>query len=280
MNWAELTQVERDAAYNSAAAVPDVAELRQRRETASAAFRAAHPAGLDVAYGPLPRQKWDVFAAADRTAPCIVFIHGGFWQLNSREQFASVIEGLVGLGWSAALPSYRLAPDATMTEIVADIRLALDWLAAEGPAAGIAGPVLLTGWSAGAHLAALMLDHGVAVAGLGISGVYDLGRMRDTYVDDKLRLTEDEVARLSPLRLPPSPKRFDIAFGTAELPGMVVESEAFHAYRAASGAPGEFLPIAGANHFTILDSLRDPAGVLARRCRDLLSAGMQRERRR
>ena len=114
--------------------------------------------------------------------------------------------------------------------------------------------------------------------GLGISGVYDLGRMRDTYVDDKLRLTEDEVARLSPLRLPPSPKRFDIAFGTAELPGMVVESEAFHAYRAASGAPGEFLPIAGANHFTILDSLRNPSGVLARRCRDLLSAGMQRER--
>ena len=30
MNWAELTQAERDAAYNSAAAVPNVAELRER----------------------------------------------------------------------------------------------------------------------------------------------------------------------------------------------------------------------------------------------------------
>ena len=44
-----------------------------------------------------------------------------------------------------------------MTEIVAEIHAALDWLAEHGPAHGIAGPIVLSGWSAGGHLTAMCL---------------------------------------------------------------------------------------------------------------------------
>ena len=41
----------------------------------------------------------------------------------------------------------------------AEIRAALDWLAEHGPAHGIDGPIVLSGWSAGGHLTAMCLEH-------------------------------------------------------------------------------------------------------------------------
>jgi hypothetical protein len=43
-----------------------------------------------------------------------------------------------------------------------------------------------------------------------------------------------------------------------------------HALRASAHAPGPLLPVAGANHFTILDALRSKEGLLVRQALDLL----------
>src|SRR6185437_1609749 len=102
-----------------------------------------------------------------------------------------------------------------------EINAALDWLAANRSAHGINGPVVLSGWSAGGHLTALCLDHPLVQAGLAISGIFELGPLRDTVLNDKLRLTDDEIATLSPLRLPGVNKPLAIAYGTAELPPLV-----------------------------------------------------------
>ena len=126
-----MSRDERDAAYNNSNAVKNSAELNAAREAQSAAFRKAHPEHLDIPYGPGERNKWDLFPAADPNAPCLVFIHGGYWQRNSREMFANLIAGPYAHGWAAALPGYTLAPDASLTEIVAEINAALDWLAAQ-----------------------------------------------------------------------------------------------------------------------------------------------------
>jgi arylformamidase len=91
--WALLSQAARDAAYNNNLAVANSAVLVERRNAASAAFRAAHPAGLDVPYGPAPRQRFDLFPGSSPAAPCLVFIHGGYWQRNTREDFACFSEG-------------------------------------------------------------------------------------------------------------------------------------------------------------------------------------------
>ena len=190
--WGLLSQAERDAAYNNSAHVADSAVLNAAREVASSAFRA----GQSAASGPALRQAGARHAGtcsrlADPDAPCIVFIHGGYWQRNSKDQFANLIAGPHARGWAAALPGYTLAPDASLTEIVAEINAALDWLAAHGPAHGINGPIVLSGWSAGGHLTAMCLGHPLVKAGLAISGVFELGPIRDTYLNEKLRLTED-----------------------------------------------------------------------------------------
>jgi arylformamidase len=264
MNWGALSRAERDAAYNNIAAVTDSAALNAAREEASARLRAARPDKLDLRYGPRPRNTWDLFPATDPSAPCLVFIHGGYWQRNSKDQFANLIGGPLALGWSAALPGYTLAPDATMTEIAAEIRAALDWLGAEGPRHGIAGPIVLSGWSAGGHLTALCMDHPAVSAGLAISGIFELGPIRDTALNERLALTDEEIATLSPLRLPMVAKPLAITYGTAELPPLVADSRALHARRSAAHLPGTLIPVPGANHFTIVHELRDADGVLTR----------------
>jgi acetyl esterase/lipase len=271
--WPSLTQAERDAAYNNSEAVANSPELVERRNAASVAFRKAHPASLDVPYGSAPRQKWDLFAARDASAPCLVFIHGGYWQRNAREDFACFAEGVMAHGWSMALPGYTLAPEASLAAIVDEIRRALDWLAASGPAHGVAaGPVVVSGWSAGGHLTAMVLSHPRVAAGLAISGVYELGPIRETYLNEKLRLTDQEVAMLSPLRLPVVPKPMAIAYGTKELQALVDDSRDLHARRAAAHAAGPLIPIAGADHFTIMDELRRPDGALVAAAQALLGA--------
>jgi len=269
--WASLDAAQRDLAYDNNAAVADSAARIQARNAASAKYRQAHPGGLDIPYASGPRTLFDLYPARDPRAPCLVLIHGGYWLRNSREFFAAFAEGPAAAGWSVAMPSYSLAPQASLKAIVAEIGVALDWLADHGPAHGVAGPVVLSGWSAGAQLAALHLDHRRVAAGLAISGVYDLGPLRDTAMNETLRLTDDEIATLSPVRtLPTSPKPLAIAYGTRELPTLVHDSRVLHKLRSAAHLPGPLLPIAGANHFTILDELRRPDGQLVRAAQRLI----------
>jgi acetyl esterase/lipase len=269
-DWSRLDRAARDAAYDNNAAVPDAAAQAAARNAASVAYRAAHPGALDIPYAPAPRTALDLYPAKNPAAPCLVFIHGGYWQRNSRDLFACFAEGPAAAGWSVAMPGHTLAPEASLTRIVDEIGLCLDWLAEHGPAHGIAGPLVIAGWSAGAHLAAMQLHHPAVVAGLAISGVYELGPIRDTGLNQALSLTDAEVAALSPLRLPVVGKPLAIAYGSAERPALVHDARDFHALRSAHHAPGPLLPVAGAEHFSILNELRRPSGVLMRAAIDLI----------
>ncbi|GJD57433.1 alpha/beta hydrolase [Methylobacterium dankookense] len=268
--WADLDRAARGAAYDNNAGVPDSAAQVAARNAASAEYRAAHPAGLDIPYAGAERAAFDLYPAADPRAPCLVFVHGGYWQRNARADFACFAEGLNAAGWSVAMPGYTLAPEASLAGIVAEIGAALDWLAAHGPEHGIGGKIVLSGWSAGAQLAAFHLGHPAVAAGLAISGVYDLAPIRDTYLNDKLALTDAEIATLSPLRLPVIPKPLAIAYGSRELPALVHDGRNLHALRSAAHAPGILMPVPGADHFSILNGFRRPDGMLVRAAQALL----------
>jgi acetyl esterase/lipase len=270
MTWETMSSAERDAAYNNGAAVSNSASIIDGWIAASKRFRAERPEHLDISYGAGVRNKWDLFPAKTANAPCLVWIHGGYWQARDRESFACFAEGVLAQGWSAALPGYTLAPDATLTEIVRQIWSALDWLAANGRAHGIGGRIVLSGWSAGGHLTAMTLDHPSVRAGLAISGLFELGPIRDTYLNERLKLTDGEIGTLSPLRLKGVAKPLAIAYGTAELFPLVADSRNFHAYRAQANLPGPLIPVVNANHYTIMEELRSQDGILTRAAMQLL----------
>jgi acetyl esterase/lipase len=132
----------RNLAYNNIAHAG--AEFaRQKTEgwaAASAALRAQHPKHLDLPYAPGERTKWDLYPGADPRAPCFIHIHGGYWQRGSKEIFACLAEGALAHGWSAALPGYTLAPDASLTQITDELRSAFDWFDAKAADHGMEGP--------------------------------------------------------------------------------------------------------------------------------------------
>ena len=179
MDWSAMTLDARNLAYNNVEHVGP-AFARDKTESwlqKSQGVRARESGHLDLPYADAERTKWDLYPSENPNAPCLVHVHGGYWQRGSKEIFACLTDGVRAHGWSAALPGYSLAPDASLSQIVSELRLALDWFVVNAPRHGVEGPVILTGWSAGGHLTALLLDHRAVKAGFCISGVFDLARI-------------------------------------------------------------------------------------------------------
>ncbi len=114
----------------------------------------------DLAYGPLPRQRLDLYLPAEAGAetPLVVFIHGGNWQAGSRKAYPFVAQALASRGMAVAVPDYRLYPEARWPAFLEDGALAVAWLRGEGGRAAGAprGPCFAMGHSAGAYNAAAL----------------------------------------------------------------------------------------------------------------------------
>lgn len=244
-----------DAAYNNTAAVADSAQIVAGWQARSDAFRGSHSGSLDLRYGEKPRNRIDLFDAG-KDAPLLAFLHGGYWQMRSKEVFSCLAAGPLAQGISVAMVGYTLAPDIKLEGIVAEIRAALDFLDRD---------LVVSGWSAGGHLTAMAMTHPRAKAGLAISGIYDLEPMRLCYLNDKLRLDEAEVERNSPMRLASSGKPLVLAYGTRELPELQRQSVDYA--KVCKGS--RLLPMEGDNHFTILEKLAAPDGALTQQVRTL-----------
>lgn len=260
--WRSFTRPGLDAAYNNSAAVKNSAEKLAEWQERSRVFRAEHGGTLDVRYGPRQRNTIDIFRCGKENAPLLAYIHGGYWQRNSKEFYSCLAEGPQARGLDCAFIGYTLAPDVTMTEIVEETRAALRFLRSEGRRLGVgAGRLIVSGWSAGGHLTAMSLAE--ADAGLAISGIFDVEPCRLNYLNEKLNLTEQEAVAISPIRqLPASSPPLVVAYGTAELPELQRQSRDYHAARLAANLPSELLPLEGHDHFSILEELAAAEGKL------------------
>ncbi len=263
--WETMDRATLDRAYNNSAAVPESGAMFKEWLVRSEKVRADHPEHLDLAYGPRPRDKIDYFSAGQDT-PVLVFIHGGFWQMRSKNDFAFLAESFLSSGISVAMVGYPLGPDATMDEIVADTHAAIRYLAAELPKLG-GDPrrVVVSGWSSGGHLATMVLDEPSLRAGLSISGIFELEPLVKSYVNDKLHMDAAMAQRNSPiLLLPKSSKQLDLFAGSAELPEMRRQTADYASARRAAALPVQYAEIPGANHYTILYSMMNDDGEIHR----------------
>jgi acetyl esterase/lipase len=271
--WQGFTRKALDAAYNNMAAVPDSTDRLADWIGRSAALRVRMSTELDLAYGPGERNRIDLFRCGMPNAPLLVFIHGGWWQRNSKEVFSCMAEGPLATGMDVAMVGYTLAPNARLTGIAGEITAALDWLAARETAR----TCVLSGWSAGGHLTALAMAHPFVAAGLSISGVFDLEPIRHSYINEKLGLDAAEARDLSPAKVPPVAKPMAVAYGDTELPELQRQSIDYGAYRAFAVAQTIVLPLPGHDHFSILEELSRPDGRLCAQALALASPTRQQD---
>lgn len=267
-----MDQAALDAAYNNTAAVENSGAILADWERRSAALAAAHPAHLDLRYGGRERNRIDFFRARDDGAPILVFIHGGYWQMRAKETFRFLAAGPLAHTIHFASVGYTLAPEATLAEIVSEVRNALTWIADHaGDLGGDARRIHVSGWSAGGHLTAMSLAHPAVRGGLAISGIFDLEPIRLSYLNAKLRLAPNDVPSLSPaanVSIPSS--ALIVAFGTAELPELQRQSREYAHARGEAGLPGRLAAVPDHNHFSILEELARPDGALTALVRELM----------
>jgi len=139
----------------------------------------------DVAYGPDPRQRLDVYAPrapSTRPRPVVVFFYGGSWNSGTRAGYAFVGRALAAQGFVTIVPDYRLVPAVQYPAFVEDGAAAVQWTVAHaGEHGGNGRAVVLMGHSAGAYIAAMLAvdprwlgDERATVKGLvGLAGPYD-----------------------------------------------------------------------------------------------------------
>lgn len=270
-DWRELNREALDLGLNNATAVEGSADMVARWELRSAEMRARHGAHLNLRYGPRERNRLDFLKAAPN-APTLLFIHGGYWQMRSKDTFTMFAAGPMAHGINVALIGYTLAPDATLDQIVAEIDAGIDFLAGElGSLGGDASRIIASGWSAGGHLAAMAMANANIRGGIAISGIYDLEPIRHSYLNVKLGLDEAMSRRNSPMAQAGGPaKPLALVVGGAELPLLRKQTADFAGHRVRFGLPVAYEEIPGANHFTVMNELASPSGRVTMLIRQVL----------
>ena len=240
-----------EAQYNNRALVPDHPAVMARWKAGSEAARAAHPPQA-LHYGPGERERIDWFDAGEG-APVVVFIHGGYWQALDAGWFSFIAAPLLAQGVSVAIPTYDLAPTVRLGRIVDQMRAAVDLIHHRTGARPV-----VSGHSAGGHMAACLLSEGRTSAAVSISGVFDLEPLIPTSLNVALDLNPTEVRALSPIHWPaPAGAVLDCIVGGAESDAFRHQSETMAARWGAKGAETRFEALPGLNHFTVLDPLFD-----------------------
>lgn len=252
--------------YSPRASVPNHEDITAEAIARSAAYREkVANAVYDVAYGPHRHETMDIFRPADAAgAPVHVFIHGGYWRSRFKEEFSFIAGPLVDAGAVVAVINYALCPEVPIEEIVRQARAACAFLWQNPDVhGGDRDRMHVAGHSAGGHLAAMVMATDWPAFGAGLprdmirsgtllSGLYDLAPIRQTSVQEDVRLSEDDARRLSPVLLKPATDApMVIAAGGAESEEFRRQSrilaDAWKGY-----APVEHVELPGLNHFTIL----------------------------
>lgn len=248
-----------NAAYENAGFIPDAGGYLARWPERAAAFRLDAPARLDLPYGAHPRQKIDLFLPDGSPEGLVVFVHGGYWRRFDRTDWSHFAAGPLARGWAVAMPGYPLCPEVTIADITASVRSGI-----EAAAGLVAGPIRLTGHSAGGHLVARMPAAGLAPAVLDrvarivpISPVSDLAPLLRTDMVETLRLTSEIAKAESPVHDPAPATPVTVWVGAEERPVFLDQARWLaHAWDATHRIAS------GRHHFDVIDELLDPASPL------------------
>ncbi|XP_035683243.1 kynurenine formamidase-like isoform X2 [Branchiostoma floridae] len=162
---------------------------------------------LDVPYGDREGDRLDIYKPQDcrSDAPIFVYIHGGYWQFLSKDQSAFMATTLTAVGVMVVAVDYDIAPKGTLDVMVDQVRRAVSFLSEKFPSSR---GLYICGHSAGGQLCAMVLSSNWSKVSDGrvpeikgaflVSGVYDVTPLVKTYVNEPLKMTEEDARRNSP----------------------------------------------------------------------------------
>ncbi len=269
--YKQYNQEALDKQFNNRLHVPDFADYFQRWEQLSKEAGEKFPVIKDVQYGPLQRERLDIFPSILPLSKTLVFIHGGYWQMFDKALFHFIANGFHSFGITIAIINYPLAPDVSMDQIVKSARNAISWLYTNiAQFNGNPHQIYVCGHSAGGHLAAMVmatnwrfvhsalppnLVKGVCV----ISGLFNLLSVQLSYLNKVLNMDEGDAFINSPVNLEPSNCcPLIVAVGGAETAEFNSQSNNLYEAWQNKGFNLQLLPLPRLNHFSIIESIVYP----------------------
>ncbi len=155
-------------------------------------------------------------------APIVIYIHGGWWQWFSKEQFSYLAEPFNQKGMAVYLPGYRMAQDwennAPMESIVKQMEMAVAAILKEACEKEVKS-VYLIGHSAGGQLVTLLWQtdwsqYELPIAAeekiksvFSLAGLFDIRFLVDSFVNDEIKMTLESAATVSPQLMARSPRK-------------------------------------------------------------------------
>ena len=280
--WLDLDQAALDRAYDQAQHAPNMPHVLKRYERASEHARSRLGEPVRHRYGPASVEMLDCFMPRDRAnltslRPALLFIHGGAWRGGLASQYAFVAEPFVAAGCAVLVPDFAPVTelDGDLGRMTDQIRRVMAWVARNARDLGIdPSRVHLFGHSSGGHLSAAALhtdwrhDFGLTVdspvASLCVcSGIYDLQPVRLSARSSYVRLTDEQVLQLSPIRHIESVRLpLTVAWGSLESPEFQRQAVAYAESASSAGLSVTRCLAEGFNHFEILETLANPYGLL------------------
>ncbi len=222
-------------------------------------------ARLDLPYGPAPRNRFDLFLPPQIIPKgLVVFIHGGYWMETGKSTWSHLAAGPLAHGYAVALPSYTQCPDIRVSGIVREVAAAT-----EAAASMVDGPLMLSGHSAGGHLACRMVCAASPLAAamqarvrhvVSVSGLHDLRPLLRTSMNAQLRLDAAEAATESPALLESiAGVRLTCWAGSAERAEFVRQNALLANVWTGLGVATQAVLEPDRHHFSVIDGLADPA---------------------
>jgi len=257
--------------YNVRAAIPDHLEIFARWRTWSDEYKNACPsARLDLAYGDDEAETLDFIPPSDgrKNAPLVMLIHGGYWQAMDKADNIFAAKALNQAGAAVAVINHTLCPNIALDGIVDQVRRGALWLWRNAGDLGTnPDRMYVIGHSAGGHLAGMAMctpwqqmdSHAPAdlfKGGMAISGLFDLGELVETSINDKVGLTQQSARALSPVHHKPTPGvRFIAAVGADETAGFHDQIPALQQAWKPHGITVQSLTLPDSHHFDVFERL-------------------------
>ncbi|NLS00108.1 alpha/beta hydrolase [Rhizobium sp. P38BS-XIX] len=247
--------------------VPDFDLISDEYRRESGVARSRWVSRLDVAYGSRPEERLDLFFPdeRDQRRPIHIFVHGGYWRANVKEDYAFIANTVCAAGSIAAIVEYGKLPAVRLATLVKQVRRASLWLKLNAACLG-ANPeaISASGHSAGAHLAFYLAGNGPhETAALSAppsslfltSGIYDLRPITTSFLQGEISLSEKEVSQWSPLGATlQSTTHIELAVGGMETAPFLEQAETF-AISTSTSRPIHLIP--GADHMSIARDMGD-----------------------